>query len=133
MKELMNERMNDMKKILSIIMLVAQVALPTMAQNFEAQQQQQEWQTSTMQTSGSAYSSQVTSVGATSVHSEATTTANHAPGRPGNVRMGLPGTPTNDPNDPGNVPLGDPVWPLMLMAMLFVGVVYIRRKKALNS
>lgn len=111
-----------------IIMAVALIALPTIAQ-------QEQWQTSTMQASGSAYSSQVTSVGATSAPSEATTTASYAPGRLG-ARMktgSLPEKPTNDKDDEGNVPLGDPVWPLMLMALVGAGVVYIRRKKALNS
>lgn len=115
-----------MKNFMIILVMVAAFVLPAMAQ-----QQQEQWQTSTMQTSGSAYSSQVTSVGASSVPSEATTTANYAPGRPGVVRTtGTPPTPTNDPNDPGNVPIGDAVLPLMLFAAGFAGVIYVRRRKA---
>ena len=117
-----------MKRIVMILMAVALVALPTIAQ-------QEQWQTSTMQASGSAYSSQVTPVGATSAPNEATTTASYAPGRLGaGMKTGsLPGKPTNDKDDEGNVPIGDPVWPLMLMALVGAGVVYYRRKKALNS
>ncbi len=33
-----------------------------------------------------------------------------------------------NPKEPG-VPLGDVLWPLMLMALAFCGVVYLRRKK----
>ena len=39
-----------------------------------------------------------------------------------------------DPDNPGEpMPLGDVLWPLMVMAMLFAGVIYTRRKKALKG
>jgi hypothetical protein len=35
-----------------------------------------------------------------------------------------------DPDNPGEpAPIGDVLWPLMLMALAFCGVVYLRRKK----
>lgn len=113
-----------MKRIMMIIMAAALVALPTMAQ-------EQQWQsTSAMQGTGSTLAPQVTAVGATSVGQMATTTSTpvKAPNGPRRV--------IEDNNDPGQLdegsPIGDAVLPLMLMAMLFAGVVYTRRKKALN-
>ena len=111
-----------MRKIIMILMAVALIALPTMAQ-------QQEWQTSTMQTSGSAYSSQVTPVGATAAPSEATTTtATYAPGRPGTIRRGFDDTPNPGQGNPGS-PIGDPVWPLMLMAIALAAYTAIKRRR----
>lgn len=114
-----------MKRIMMIIMAAALVALPTMAQ-------EQQWQsTSAMQGTGSTLAPQVTAVGATSVGQMATTTSSpvKAPNGPRRV--------IEDNNDPGQLdegsPLGDAVLPLMLMAMLFAGVVYTRRRKALNG
>ena len=116
-----------MKKIIMIIMAVALIALPTMAQ-------QEQWQTSTMQASGSAYGSQVTPVGATSAPSEATTTASYAPGRLGagvKTAGSLPGKPTNDEGDEGNVPIGEP-WMLAIFAAAFAAVIAVRRRRTLN-
>ena len=65
-----------------------------------------------------------------------TTTANdNAPGGPRRAKKevnpftgeGTAGE-IGNPNEPG-VPLGDVLWPLMLMALAFCGVVYLRRKK----
>lgn len=91
---------------------------------------QQDWQsTSVMQGSGSTYSPQVTEVGATSVASEATTTESYSPAKaPSGPRKTLINGPESGQ---GGSPLGDAVLPLMLMAMLFAGVVYTRRRKAL--
>ena len=102
------------------------VGMPAMAQ-------QEQWQsTSSMQTSGSTYSSQVSAVGATAAPSEATTTsASYSPGRPGQPRRSIEYNQEFDDNDTGS-PIGDAVLPLMLMAMAFCGVVYYRRKKALS-
>lgn len=97
--------------------------------------QQQEWQsTSTMQGSGSAYSSQVTAVGAASVGSMATTTSS-SPARVSRPRRA--GESSSDPwgnnqtggdQDDGS-PIGDAVLPLMLMALAFGGVVAFRQRK----
>jgi len=118
--------MKDMKKIVMIIMAVALIALPTMAQ-------EDQWQsTSSMQGSGSAYSSQVTAVGATDINSLATTTESYSPSKaPGGPRKEF-GKPTNPGDQSEEYPLGDAVLPMLIMAMLFAGVVYSRRKRALK-
>ena len=128
----MNERKIDMKaRIVMILMAVALIALPTMAQ-------QQEWQsTSAMQTSGSTYSPQVNAIGAEGAYQMATTTTTNTynPGGPHRAKMG-----DDDPwgtnqdageKDEGS-PIGDAMLPLMLMAIAFCGVMFYRRKKALN-
>ena len=118
------------KRAIMIIMAVVLIALPTMAQ---------EWQsTSTMQTSGSAYSSQVTEVGATVVESQATTTANYAPGRPGHIRRETNDDAWGNNQDPGktdnNPPIGDAMVPLLIMSVVFGGVIALRRKRnAINN
>lgn len=129
MKELMNERMKDMRKVvIMMIMGVALMALPTMAQDWQS--------TSSMQGSGSAYSAQVTAVGAAEVTDMAKTTTNESSGP--NRRKGKKEDPdpfgggtitdTPNPNEPGT-PIGDAMLPMLLMAMLFAGVVYTRRKR----
>ena len=130
MKELMNERMKDMRKVvMMMIMGVALMALPIMAQ-------EQEWKsTSAMQGSGSAYSAQVTAVGAAEVTDMASTTTDGSSGP--NRRKGkkeddpfngqnIGGT--GNPNEPGT-PIGDAVLPLLLMAVAFGGYIAIRHKK----
>ena len=121
-----------MKKLMMIVVMVAAVVLPTMAQ--------QEWQTSTIQTSGSAYSSQVTPVGASSASDMATTTESYsaAPGRPGQIRRGGPGITTGEEttetfDNPNFGPIGDAVVPLLLFAAGFAGVVYLKRRKTAHS
>ncbi len=114
--------MIDMKKFMMIIMAVALMALPTMAQ-------QPDWKsTSTMQGTGSAYAPQVMEVGATTVPTIATTTESYSPAKaPSGPRRGFDhGAETGQSTE---FPIGDAVLPLMLMAMLFAGVVYTRRKK----
>ena len=94
-----------------------------------AQSNIDQWQsTSAMQTSGSAYSPQVTTVGATAVPSEATTTgASYSPGRPGTIKRGFDtGGETGKSEES---PVGDAVLPLMLMALVFCGVIALRRKR----
>ena len=109
-----------MKRIIMIIMAVALIALPTMAQDWES--------TSSMQGSGSAYSSQVTAVGATQAADMGTTTsANYSPGRPGSIRRGFDTGGETGRSDES--PIGDAVLPLMLMAFAFVGYIAIKRKR----
>jgi hypothetical protein len=127
MKKLTKERVRDMKaRIVMIIMAVALIALPTMAQ-------QQEWQsTSAMQTSGSNYTPQVNAVGATTAPSVATTTEIYSPAAtPGPNRAKK--FDTGGDSEKGPSPIGDAMVPLMLCALAFCGVVYFRRRKALNS
>ena len=111
------------------ILMVCLLPLTAAAQTAE------QWQsTSTMQGSGSSYSSQVTAVGAASVGSMATTTSS-GPARVSRPRRA--GETSSDPwgnnqtggdQDEGS-PLGDAVLPLMLMALAFGGVVAFRRRK----
>lgn len=64
-----------------------------------------------------------------------TTADDYAPSGPRRAKrdVGEGGTTENedpDPDNPGEpAPIGDVLWPLMLMALVFCGVVYLRRKK----
>ena len=121
----MNEEYkNIMKKVIMILMAVALIALPTMAQ-------QQTWQsTSPMQETGSVYSSQVTAVGSVSATEMATTTETYSPAQgPNRARRDFV-DPSNPGNQSGEYPLGDAVLPLMLCALAFGGVVAFRRRRA---
>ena len=108
-------------RIVMILMAVALIALPTMAQ-------QQEWKsTSTMQGTGSSYAPQISAVGATTVEEMATTTTSS----PAHVSG-----PRRDKENPGDIgykdegsPIGDAVLPLMLMAIAFGGYIAIKRRK----
>ncbi|MBQ7631860.1 MAG: hypothetical protein IJS82_03770 [Paludibacteraceae bacterium] len=92
---------------------------------------QQAWRTtSTIAASGSTYSPQVTPVGSPTAYSTATTTTDGynplAGGKPTGPRRAF-----DNPSDYGQSdesPIGDAVLPLMLMAMLSCGVIYIRRR-----
>lgn len=115
--------MIDMKKFMMIIMTVALMALPTMAQ-------QPEWKsTSTMQGTGSAYAPQVMEVGATTVPTIATTTESYSPAKaPSGPRRSFDHGGETGKSD--EFPIGDAVLPLMLMAAVFCGVIALRRKRA---
>lgn len=116
-------------RIVMIIMAVALTALPTMAQ-------QQEWQsTSAMKTSGSNYTPQVNAVGATTAPSVATTTESYTPAKApsGPRRIGNFDDVPEGGEQENSYPIGDAMVPLMLCALAFCGVVYFRRKRALNS
>jgi len=113
---------NIMRKLVMIIMAVALIALPTMAQDWQS--------TSAMQGSGSNYAPQVTAVGATSATSEATTTESYSPASgPHRARKDFV-----DPSNPGNqsteFPMGDAVLPLLFMSLAFAGVIYFRKRHA---
>ena len=114
------------KKLVVLLMILAAalMALPTMAQ-------QQEWQsTSTMQTSGSAYTPQVNAVGATGVSEMATTTGSSTPAKaPNGPRRSHEGTSDPGQGNPGS-PIGDAVLPLMLCAAVFCGFIAFRRKRS---
>ncbi len=117
-------------RIVMILMAVALIALPTMAQ-------QQEWKsTSTMQGTGSSYAPQINAVGATAATEMATTTESYSPAKAssGPRRMGESG------RNPGDVstgstesPIGDAVLPLILCAAVFCGVIALRRKRSALS
>ena len=107
-----------------IVVMVAALVLPTMAQS------SQEWQsTSSMPGSGSTYRSQVTSVGASAVSEMATTTSSEA-SRVSGAHKAPPVIFQPEVLETGSTPIGDALIPLALMAMLFAGGVYFRRKRA---
>jgi len=114
------------KLVIMMIMGVALIALPTMAQ-------QQEWKsTSTMQTSGSSYSSQVNAVGAVSVHEMATTTSSGSgtTSSPHKAKRDFEPVIETEDGDDGS-PIGDAVLPLMLCAFAYLCMrVYLKRKRA---
>ena len=112
-----------MKRIVMMIMAVALIALPTMAQ-------QQEWRsTSTMQGTGSSYAPQVSAVGATTVGEMATTTDSYSSAKaPGGPRKGFDvGGETGKSTES---PIGDAVLPMLLCAAVFCGVIALRRKRS---
>ena len=112
-----------MKRIVMMIMAVALIALPTMAQ-------QQEWKsTSTMQGTGSSYAPQVSAVGATAVEEMATTTATYSPAKaPGGPRKDkIGGAETGQSSES---PIGDAMLPMLLCATVFCGVIALRRKRS---
>ena len=106
-----------------LVMCMLLVGMPVMAR-------QQEWRsTSVMRTSGSAYSPQITAVGATTVSSMATTTETYSPAKaPGSgPRKGFDtGAETQQSEE---FPIGDAVLPLMICAAVFCGVIALRRKR----
>ncbi len=118
-----------MKKFIMILMAVALIALPTMAQ-------QQEWQsTSAMQTSGSNYTPQVNAIGAEGAYQMATTTTTdtYSPGRAHRAKKEGEDDPWGHNQDAGETdegsPIGDAMLPLMLCALAFGGVVAFRRRR----
>ena len=124
--------MKDLKKKLKVmgyglwVMVALLVSAPVTAQN------QQEWQTSTMVGSGSAYSPQVTEVGATAVTSNVTTTTeSYSPAKGPNRAKKDFLDPANPGNQSNESPLSDAVLPLLLMAMMYsVWSMVYRRKRA---
>lgn len=95
--------------------------VPAQAQNT------QEWQTSTMVGSGSAYSPQVTEVGATTVSSNVTTTTESY--SPTNGPRRVIGTNPDGGEGSNDSLIGDP-WVLAVFALAFGGVIALRRRRA---
>ena len=94
--------------------------------------QQTEWQTTSpmIQNSKSTYQPPITDVGATMAVSEAATTETYSPTRSQvNLRRGGNFDPAAEYGQ-GPSPLGDGVWPLLLCAVVFCGVIALRRKRA---
>ena len=124
----MKEYKNIMKKFMMILMAVALIALPAMAQ-------QQEWQsTSAMKTSGSNYTPQVNAIGAESANQMATTTTTESYSPANGPRKQKSGYDDlfdygGDTGQSTEFPIGDAMLPLMLMAVVFGGVVAFRRRR----
>lgn len=118
----------NMKRIVMILMAVALIALPTMAQ-------QDQWQsTSTMQGTGSSYAPQVTAVGASGVSDMAKTTESYSPAKAPSGPRRVIGTNPEGGEGSNDSPIGDAVLPMLLCAVVFCGVIALRRKRsALNG
>ena len=123
-----------MKKLIMIVVMVAAVALPAMAgwittsDKQDATNNQEAFQsTSTMQGSGSAYSS--TPV----LNEDGTASFESSESEQTRLMSGprkAPGTPGNSGTE---MPIGDAVLPLMLMAVMAGGVIYLRRRKTAQA
>ena len=108
-----------------IIMAVALIALPTMAQDWQS--------TSTMQGTSSNYAPQVTAVGAAGVSELATTTESYSPGRSGGPHRVIGNNPDAGHTEDESSPIGDAVLPLMLLACAYLGLrVFLKKKRALK-
>lgn len=122
--------MNKVQKIMSVIVLAVVVALPAKAQMFgqTASPITAFRSTSTMVGSGSSYSS------SPMLNEDGTASLNGGTSGSYRAKKNTPSSP-GSPSTPGQgqqenqFPVGDAVLPLMLMAMLFTGTVYYRRKK----
>lgn len=111
-----------MKRIVMIIMAVALIALPTMAQDWQS--------TSSMQGTGSSYAPQVTEVGATGVSDMATTTESYSPAKaPSGPRRSFDNNPDPGKTNDNSSPIGDAVLPMLLCAAVFCGVIALRRRR----
>ncbi len=103
-------------------MAVALIALPAMAQ-------QDQWQsTSSLPTSGSSYTPQVTPVGSPAPAMQGSAGAPSTPSVTGGPRRSQEGNEEIGPGNPGS-PLGDGLIPLTLLALAYGAVVYFRRRK----
>ncbi len=109
------------KRIVMILMAVALMALPTMAQ------EQEQWKSTSIMSGASGYTAPITEVGSSSVGQMATTTGSAAKAPGGARRSKIDGA-DDKPSDQS--PIGDAVVPLALMALTFAGVVYFRKRKA---
>lgn len=134
-----------MKRLMMILMAAALIALPTMAQSFGSnrsvennQQAAQSYtttqpfrSTSAMQSSGSVYSANP-SIGSDGTAYNPVTSNPRGPRKAKKEGEFNPSEPVIDEKtDSGNTPLGDAVWPLMLMALAYMGLrVFFRRRRA---
>lgn len=140
MKELRN--MKTLRYLLIVIgvLSVVSVAAATFGTTYQPQrrgiqysQHYAEMPTLTMSSTGSVMMKSGSALPMAAV-SGITTADDYAPSGPRRAKrdVGGGGT-TEDDEDPDNpsepMPLGDVLWPLMVMALAFCGVVYLRRKK----
>ena len=124
------------KRIIMMIVGVALMALPAMAQTFGAQQAEQPnatfQSTSSMSGSGSQYSANPSlNSDGTAVYTSASSPAK-APGGP-RREMVIPTPPGGGGDKIPQEPIGDAVLPLMLMAVAWAMFVYFRRKQTLKG
>ena len=118
-----------MKAMRYIWIVMSLVSVLSVSAQTLAQQPSNDFQsTSTMTGSGSAYSA------TPSLNADGTATyngASYSPAKaPGGPRKA--GGITEPKDDDEEFPVGDAVWPMMLMALAFGGVIYLRKRRALN-
>lgn len=117
----MNRALVAKKRIVMILMAVALMALPTMAQ------EQEQWKSTSIMSGASGYTAPITEVGSSSVGQMATTTCSAAKAPSGPRKSKIDGA---DDKPSSQSPIGDAVLPLVLMALTFAGVIYFRKRKA---
>ena len=140
MKELRN--MKTLRYLLIVIgvLSVVSVSAATFGTTYQPQrrgiqysQHYAEMPTLTMSSTGSVMMKSGSALPMAAV-SGITTAEDYAPAGPRRAKRGVgddddyEDDETKEPEEPA-VPLGDVLWPLMLMALAFCGVVYLRRKK----
>ena len=113
--------------------IIALLSLMSFAAYAATSTQAQEWKsTAPMKMSGSAYSPQVTEVGAACAASAAASTEASSPNKaPGGPRKDKILGPDSDYGHES--PIGDAVLPLLLMAAAFAAVVAVRRKRTAKT
>ena len=104
-----------------IIMAVAFVALPAMAQ-------QEQWQSTSTMEGLSTYTAPITEVGSASAAPVATTTENSSQARAPKPRKSFDDTPNPGQGNPGS-PVGDAALPLLVFAAAAAATVAIRNRR----
>ena len=115
--------------IILVLSALVVCSVPVKAQGWQKQQEQQEWSSSSMMGSGSAYSSTVTPVGSYDAPQMATTSGSTPRGVSGRRNSGDFGDGGNveDNNKDIGSPVGDP-WILLLFAI--AAAIFVKRKAA---
>ena len=130
---------HNLISIAAALLMTCLLPLAANAQDWQSRNNQNTpgWQTtSSMLGSGSAYSSEVTEVGAvTASDLGVTTTASYSPSKApgGQIRRSdeWGDNPDAGEGDTGS-PIGDGLWVMLLLALAFGGYVYLRKQRALN-
>lgn len=137
----MIERMKDMKRVFVVSSLLLVISFTAMAQIFGATQAEEQpafgvsapsatfHSTSALPASGSEYAANPTLNADGSVAYEgASYSPSKAPFHPGYIkRDGFDGENQDNPPDP--TPLGDVVWPLMMLLCAYAGYKKVRARK----
>ena len=125
-----------MKALRYLLMVVAMVSVLSVKAQSTAQLPEAQMQsTSVMMSSGSSLPQAAT----TGAYVTGSTVGSYSParmqsGRPGSIRRGSSDedggdTPPSDPQGPNENPIGDAVWPLMVLAGLYLIIRVVRARK----
>lgn len=136
-EKMKTERMKDMKKVMMLMVLCALMAylIPAQAQTFQTiTAEKNAIQSQQMVNSGVQYKGTVYEPFSNVVPSEqsevgASYSPAKAPSGPRRAKMGDFDDSPEGGEGSGDSPIGDAVWPLMLMAIAFGGAVYLRRRR----